>query len=81
MEGTATHFIKLKPSVQNIYSGKTDEKENPNIKMFHSWVELRAEFVKKHLHFGANSHNIIDYPEGPAGIIEHELLVLHRTPQ
>lgn len=30
MEGTAAHFIKLKPPVQNIYNGKTQmRKKNP----------------------------------------------------
>lgn len=45
--------------------------------MFHSWVELRAEFKEPFL-FGANSHNIIEYPKG---IIELQLLAFHRTPQ
>lgn len=56
--------------------------------MFHSWVEVRAEFVKKHFlfeannhNFGANNHSIIGYPEGPTGSIKHQLPALHRTPQ
>jgi len=47
MEGIAAHFIKLKPSVQSTYDGKTQmrKKNNPNIRMFRAKALLREEFL------------------------------------
>lgn len=46
MEGIAAHFIKLKPSVQKIFDGKTQmrrkEKQHQNV---HARALLREEFL------------------------------------